>query len=117
MLEEGIIKMTHPVEYMTALITVSATFMAISTLFIGFIASRREKPEWYRKIMSFSLLSTVLGICAVVNALGWFIDTSVSHQNWAVGLLLFQFLFMYVPLVVLGIRFGWNPKKKPHHDK
>jgi MFS family permease len=92
--------MQHPVEFATALITVSVAFMAIAGIFIGIIGTRdktqlRKRDRW---VVLFNAISVILGILVMVFVMKWFEKQYDGDMVIARYLLVFQFAGVYVPL-------------------
>jgi MFS family permease len=99
--------MQYPTEYMTALIAVSAAFMAVAGIIVGFVATRngRQRDIWLdRMIILAGLGSVVLGFVTMSYALLWFAYPEDSFRSTAQYCLLSQFAFVYVPLWWFGLR-------------
>ncbi len=107
--------MQHPVEYVTALITVSVAFMAIAGIFIGIIGTKdkgRLRTQ-DRMIVLTSAISVIFGILAMVYAMAWY-DQQNDRITTARYFLAFQFTFVYLPLYwyVLDVISVWFKRIK-----
>jgi len=104
--------MTYPVDYMNALMTISAALLAIAGIVIGFMATREGQFQnrWGKVVITTSTFSVISGIAAMMYVLEWFntpIDYLKADAVWSI---IVQFLLVFIPLIIVGLVFS-NEKK------
>jgi hypothetical protein len=94
----------YPADFMTAMITISAALIAVAGVIIGVVATREDlqKSKLGKFVIHILSYSIGPGIIIMFCALNWFLTPSNDFRIWAVILLIFQFVLVYIPLFLFG---------------
>ena len=105
---------SYPVDYMTALMTMSSALLAIAGIIIGFVVTREgdKESKWGKLVIATSTFSVIAGVLTMVYVLDWFNSPANVLHNDAIWGLLIQFLLVYLPLISIGLG-----SRKPKTDK
>lgn len=94
--------MEHALEFHTALIAISSTFMAVAGIIVAILISRKDGHERvHRLCILLVLMSVGCGAISVVFGLSWFSAECEALTLLARLGLMFQSLLLFVPLGVL----------------
>ena len=95
--------MEYPVEYHSALITISSVLIGVAGIILAVVLS--NKNTIFQQIIGWFVvmlaISIVAGIISMIFTLNWFISVG-NVSNWIAGIaLIFQFILIIVPLATL----------------
>jgi len=95
--------MEYPVEYHSALITLSSVLIGAAGIILAIVLSNnntifQQIIGWFIVMLSISI---VAGIISMIFTLDWFIGVG-NVDNWIAGIaLIIQFTFILIPLATL----------------
>jgi hypothetical protein len=94
----------YPVDFMTALITISAALMAVAGIIIAVVASREDLQQtgMGKFVISVLSYSVIPGIFVMFLSLDWFTGPSNAERIIAIVLMIVQFILIYIPLYLFG---------------
>ena len=98
-------QLQYALEFHTALIAVSSTFMVIAGIIVAMFVSREDARDRLNRLcIQLELASIAPGVISVIVALSWFLAPSEDGTLTATIALGVQFGLMYLPLGFLMAR-------------